>query len=316
MKTKKLLISLFLTAILCFASNVIADNDIDLRINGDFRGASSGYSPASGWTLTAGGGTARILPTHERDEFRLELTATPDHSQSVFTELHPCSRSLLKLEMKICGTGTASIGYETFDHTGKRLLASDRQLIGLKFIEQKVEHYFRLNVPAAFIRIVLTAEPGARVLFRDVDAELQGPAMHTVTVPAPGTIIAPPPTVNGGIAAPLPPTHLPPPQVQLKPLSDHQFLPFASIGPDEHFMASARLGKDLDLDLEEDPARPWQVLSFDPNICRVKLEHDKDGKHGHRRYKADIEIKAIRPGKTAVVFVCGHKKVTIHFTAY
>ena len=321
MKTKKLLISLFFTTILCFAACAIADDDIDLRINGDFRGAPSGYSPAPGWTLTADGGNARILPTHDHDEFRLELTATPNRSQSVQSGLHPCSRSLLKLEMKIAGTGTAAFGYEALDQSGKQLVASNRQLVGLSSFEQKVEHYFKLNVPAAFIRIVLTAEPGAKVLFRDVDAELKGPAMM-VTVTAPGTIIAPQPTANGGIAAPQPPAPLPPkpvtpPQpVQLKPRLDHQFLPLASLGLDEHFAASARLGKDIDLDLEEDPARPWQLVSFDPNVCRVKLEHERDGKHGHRRYKADIEIKAIRPGKSYVIFMCGPKKVTVHFTAY
>ena len=317
MKTKKLLISLFLTAILCFAANVIADDDIELRINGDFRGAPSGYSPAPGWTLTADGGNARILPTHDHDEFCLELTAAPNRSQSVYTELHPCSRRLLKLEFKVRGIGTAAFGYESFDHTGKRLVASDRQLVSLSNFEQKFKHYFNL-APAAFIRIRLTAEPGARAIFRDVDAELNGPVMSVAS----GGVIAAPPATSDVVTAPKPPTvpTLPPsqptPPAKLKPLYDHQYLSYSSLGPDEHYATSVRLGKDLDLNLEEDPARLWKVVSFDPNICRIKLEHDRDGKHGQRRFRADIEIKAIRPGKTAIVFVCGHKKLTVHFTAY
>ena len=104
--------------------------------------------------------------------------------------------------------------------------------------------------------------------------------------------------------------------VHFKTLHDDQYLPYSSIGPDEHFAASAPLGKDIDFDLEEEPTRRWQVVSYDPNICRVKLEHDRDGKFGHHRFKAEIEIKAIRPGKTTVIFISGPKKLTVHFTAY
>ena len=50
MKTRQLLIAFSLAACLCITAT--AGNDIDLHINGDFRGAPSGYSPAPGWTLT------------------------------------------------------------------------------------------------------------------------------------------------------------------------------------------------------------------------------------------------------------------------
>ncbi|MBQ6473896.1 MAG: hypothetical protein IJJ33_18050, partial [Victivallales bacterium] len=206
MKTKKLLIALSIAATLCFATGTRADNDIDLPINGDFRGAPSGYSPAPGWTLTADGGNARILPTHDRDEFCLELTAAPNRPQSVLSNLHPYARNTLKLELKIRGTGTAAIGYEAFESSGKRLVAADRQLVSLSNFEQKVKHYFRLSVPAAFIRIRLTAEPGSNALFRDVDAELEGHAMPIAPPPAAsGAIMAPPPATPGTVVAPPPP---------------------------------------------------------------------------------------------------------------
>ena len=99
-----------LAMVLGMGSRAMADDDIDLPINGDFRGAPSGYSPAPGWTLTADGGTARVLPTTDRDEFLLELQAAPNRAQSVVSGLHPMPGGILKLKVKLSGTGTAEIG--------------------------------------------------------------------------------------------------------------------------------------------------------------------------------------------------------------
>ena len=75
MSFKRSLMVLGLGAALLSAGNVFADNDIDLPVNGDFRGAPSGYLPAPGWTLTPDGGGARILPGGDADEFALEAIA-------------------------------------------------------------------------------------------------------------------------------------------------------------------------------------------------------------------------------------------------
>ena len=56
---KKSFLSVLLPAAMLFSAAAVADNDIDIPVNGDFRGMPSGYSPAPGWTLTAGGGSAR-----------------------------------------------------------------------------------------------------------------------------------------------------------------------------------------------------------------------------------------------------------------
>ena len=110
---------------------------------------------------------------------------------------------------------------------------------------------------------------------------------------------------------------MPPPAHRAKLLRDDQKFSFSSLEPNEHYETSVPVGKDIDFDLGEEPSRgrSWQVVSYDPNICRVKLEHDRDGSFPFRRYKAEIELKAIRPGRTEVVFSCGKKKFTVHFTA-
>ena len=56
MKKTHWMMALSLAAVLGGVT-VWADHDVDLPINGDFRGAPSGYSPAPGWTLTADGRT-------------------------------------------------------------------------------------------------------------------------------------------------------------------------------------------------------------------------------------------------------------------
>ena len=337
-KLKRLLVVLSIAATLGFASNAVADHDIELPVNGDFRGAPSGYSPAPGWTLTADGGNARILPTHDHDDFILELLAAPNRSQSVVSNKHQFPGSLLKLEAKLSGTGTAALGYEAFDAAGNKLIAADRTAVQVNTYEQKVKYYFQMKVPVGFIRIKLTAEAGSRVQFRDVEAEVSGPVLRqtpssseaiatpsgTIAAPPPpGTIAAPPPP--GTIAAPQPGNIVPPPPPhgthphpqppRIKPLTDEQFFDYASLGNDEHFAVSVPVGKDIDFDLSESSAATWRLISNDPRICRVKLEHDRDGKFNNRRYKAEIELEALQRGRALVVFMCGQKKVYIHFTA-
>ena len=89
------------------------------------------------------------------------------------------------------------------------------------------------------------------------------------------------------------------------------------LGQDEHFETSLPVGSDIDFELGEDAGSSlyWRVTSYDASICRVKLEHDQDGVFPVRWDKAEIELKALRPGSTDVVFTCGTKKLTVHFTA-
>ena len=92
---------------------------------------------------------------------------------------------------------------------------------------------------------------------------------------------------------------------------------YTFLGADEHFETSLPTGSDIDFELGEDAGGSlyWRVVSFDPSICRVKIKHEQDGVFPFRIDKAEIELKALRPGRTDVVFVCGQKRLTVHFTA-
>ena len=298
-----------LLALAALAAGIPAADGIDLPINGDFRGRAGGHSPAPGWYLSADGGAARILPTRDRNEFCLELAATPTRPQSVISAMHPLSGSVLKLEVKFSGRGTASIGYEALDEAQQVVVASERQTVRLVPHDMKLKRYFTLRAPARYIRIRLTAEAGSLARFRDVEAELSGPVL---AAPAPVTVAAPAPVT---VAAPAPVTVAAP--VVAKPLVDDSFFAYESLGADEHYAASLPVRSDIDFDLAEHPRSQlyWQLVSYDPAVCRVKLKHDRDGIYPLYRYKAEIELKAVARGRTDVVFACGQKRFTVHFTA-
>ena len=294
-------------------AGILAADGIELPINGDFRGRPGGHSPAPGWYLSADGGAARILPTRDRNEFCLELAATPTRPQSAISALQPLSGSVLKLEVKFNGRGTASMGYETFDEAQRVVVGSERQTVRLTPYDHKLKRYFTLRAPARYIRIRLTAEAGSLARFRDVEAELSGPvpaaaAPVTVAAPAPVPVAAPAP-------APAPaPARAP---IVAKPLVDDSFFAYEALGWDEHYAVTLPVRSDVDFDLAEDPGRRlhWQLVSYDPAVCRVKLKHDRSGAYPLYRYKAEIELKAVAPGRTDVVFACGRKRFTVHFTA-
>jgi len=310
--------SLFLTLAALWAGILAADG-IELPINGDFRGRPGGHSPAPGWYLSADGGAARILPTRDRNEFCLELAATPTRPQSAISALQPLSGSVLKLEVKFNGRGTATMGYEALDEAQRSVVCSEQQTVRLTPYDQKLKRCFTLRTPARYIRIRLTAEAGSLARFRDVEAELSGPVLSAaapviVAAPAPVTVAAPAP---GTVAAPAPITVAAPAPIIAKPLVDDSYFAFGSLGEDEHYAASLPVRSDVDFDLAEDPGRRlyWQLVSYDPAVCRVKLKHDRSGVYPLHRYKAEIELKAVARGRTDVVFACGTKKFTVHFTA-
>ena len=150
MNVKRTLGRAALLAVLALPFYAAADHDVDLRINGDFRGPASGYCPAPGWTLTADGGNARILPTRDPKDFMLELRAASDRSQSVVSDLHQLPGNMLKLELKLRGSGNASAGYEAYDATRRTLIAADRQTVTLAGYDQKIKRHFPLPPQAKF----------------------------------------------------------------------------------------------------------------------------------------------------------------------
>lgn len=311
--------SLILSAALALPGVLVADNDIDLPVNGDFRGSPNGYSPAPGWTLTADGGGARVLPTADADDFALEILTAPGRSQSVMSDLYPLSGNMLKLEFKARGTGSASAGFEAYD-ASRVLVGTDRLTVALAGYDQKFSRYFTLPAQAKFIRIRLTAEAGSVAQFRDVDADI---SISAVPAPAPGVTAAPaatpapaPAPAPATAAAPAPAAASTAAPAGSQIIQNDKYYSYTFLDADVHFEASLPVGTDVDFELGENVSDRcvWRLVSCDPAVCRVKLKHDQDGVFPFRWDKAEIELKAIGRGSTDVVFTTGEKKVTVHFT--
>ena len=323
MNAKTVTLTAMLAAALLPGIRICADQDVDLPINGDFRGTPSGYSPAPGWTLTADGGQSRILPTTDRNDFILELTASQGRSQSVFSDLYALAGNQLKLELKIRGTGNASFGYEVYDATRRTLLGSQARNVILTAYDQNIQQYFLLPAQSKYIRIRLTAEAGSSAQFRDVDADISivpQQAAPVISAPAPAPAPATPGVISAPAPAPAPATAAPAPAVSnqsFRILQNDRFYSFSSLAQNEHFEISLPVGSDIDFELGEnaDRGRYWRVVSYDANICRVKIDHDRGGFLSFKGDHAEIELKALTPGSTSVVLVCGEKRFTVHFSA-
>jgi hypothetical protein len=330
MKTKNILTGSLLGAAALLAMAVQAGPDRDLHINGHFRGTPQGYDPAPGWTLTADGGSAKILPTRKPDKFMLEIKADPSRPQSVVSGMHPVFGNTIEIKADVSGRGYAAIAYEAFDQSGSRLLGTDKRSCTLSHrAEQKLKAYFPIPGPARLIRIRLTAEAGSAAFFRDVEAELKyiatPPPPGTIAAPPPpGTIAAPPPpgTVAappppGTVAAPPPPGTIaaPPPQpeVSAPTLQHHQYFELKALRPVEHFQTLLPVRGEIRFKLQNYPLRRqyWTVVSYDARICRISYRQDRDRIPPFRVDKTEFEVKALRPGDTTVELACGRKRVYV-----
>ena len=58
---------------ICFA---FADDDYDLRLNGDFRGGNINAEVVPGWVAAAGDGSMKIIQGSDFDDFAAEISAT------------------------------------------------------------------------------------------------------------------------------------------------------------------------------------------------------------------------------------------------
>ena len=300
MKAKTTVMALTICSAFLAALTAQALPDRDMHLNGHFRGAAQGHKPAPGWTLTADGGSARILPALKPGKFMLELKAAPNRSQSVVSDLKQVFGNVIEIKGDISGRGNASFGYEAFDQSGRQLIARENQNCILSRTEQEFKRYFKVSGRAKYIRVKLTAERGSVAVFRDVDAEMKMAAPP----PAPAAAVPPPP-----------PRPVPAPAAVM--LQHHHFYKWASLRPVEHFKIQLPVGSEIEFKLQEDRHKNlyWSVVSYDNRICRVKVDHDRDGVYPFRTDKADFELKALWRGTTNIVLTCGKKKVIIQFTA-
>ena len=307
MKAKNILTGSLLGAAALLAMAVQAGPDRDLHINGNFRGAARGYSPAPGWTLTPDGGNGRILPGFKPGKFRLEIIASPNRAQSVVSDLHPFFGNTIEIKADISGRGYASFGYEAFDQSGQQLIARENQNCTLSGgAEQQFKRYFNVTDQARFIRVRLTAERGSVGIFRDVEAELK----YIAAAPPSGTIAAPPPP--GTVAAPPPPP--PPVEVSAPTLQHHQYFELAALRPVEHFQTRLPVRGEIKFKLQNHPIRRqyWTVVSYDGRICRISSRIDRDRIPPFRVDKTEFEVKALRPGDSTIELACGRKRVYVH----
>lgn len=271
----------------------------DLPINGDFYGLPSRTHIAPGWQSSPGG--VRFYPGRKPGKQILELIAPPNAAKIAVTDLHQVSAGVLEIEADVSGRGVVSLGFEAYDGSRSRMVASGRQSWQLTDIPAKIKFNFPLHDPSvAFVRITLTAEPGTIARFADVEAEMKYGQAPMPPLPPP------PPPVPRPVPAPAPA-----PQT----LMHDGFYTLESLPPVSVFRADVPAGRDIDFKLGEHPSRNqyWNLAGgYDPRICRIEMEH----KHKHGRSYAKIELKGMYRGKTRVEFVnAAGKRVIVHFTS-
>ena len=266
MKFKK---SVFQAAVCCvlmvMSMHLSAGND--LPVNGDFKGKVSDKGVAQ-WELVSG--KFRRLPTHDHDEFAVELSG----KAMMRSVMVPVTGKVLKLEAEVSGSGMGRMGYAAFDRNGKLLTA---YADGVSFSAVSRRSKVRASLPvadnAAFVAVVLVADNGSIVMFEDVDAEFHGVRTSGGSV------------VMKGVA--------------VIPLANDRFYRFKELG-NIPFGITLERGGDVEFDVEAAERDLWQVTSYDRKVCRVELEHDRKGIWPFHSYRAEVEIVGVAPGSCYV----------------
>ncbi len=287
------------------------DDEVELRVNGDFGGAAPGAVMAPGWTADELPGQTKVVPGEDWDEFGLKVVAPDGNAKTVCSDFFPVAGRTLKLEVSLRGNGMASVGFQAFDQAKKPLVkAGQSRAYQLSEAGSEVKNYFSLTDPnVKFIRICLTANPGTRVVFEEVEAEFK-----SVYPPASAAMQSVTPVVRAvaaeaaGVASAQPGV--------VRPLIHDKFYALSRLAEKTELQVSLPRGSEIDFELGEDGAndRYWTVSQYDPAVCQVKLEHDIGGIWPFRYDKAEVELKAMAPGKTTLVFNCAGKSVIIHFS--
>ena len=91
------------------------DDEVELRVNGDFGGAAPGAVMAPGWTADELPGQTKVVPGEDWDEFGLKVVAPDGNAKTVCSDFFPVAGRTLKLEVSLRGNGMASVGFQAFD---------------------------------------------------------------------------------------------------------------------------------------------------------------------------------------------------------
>ena len=160
-------------AALCLSTNLFADHDYDLHLNGDFRGTPAGNSIVPGWSSDSNAGI-KIVPGNDFNEFVLNVKAPADTRKTVFSDMYAIPAGALELKAKISGTGNAAIGFEAFDAAKAPIpQGAKAENCPLSQFSRKFKFYFQLPANTRYIRIVLNTEQGSEAFFHDVEAEIK-----------------------------------------------------------------------------------------------------------------------------------------------
>ena len=239
----------------------------DLPVNGDFKGRVTANG-VGGWELFSG--QFRRLPTREKDEFALELSG----KAMMRSVMVPVSGKGLKLEAEVSGSGMGRLGYASFDRNGKLLTSyADGIRVSAVARRSKVRASLPVAENAAFVAVVLVSDSGSTIVFEDVEADFYG-----VRSSGKAVVIK---------------------NVPVIPLADDGFYRFKDLGSVPYGISLKRDG-DVEFELEAGEGEPWQVISYDRKVCRVKLEHDRKGVWPLTSYRAEVEIEGVAPGSCYV----------------
>ena len=101
-----------------------------------------------------------------------------------------------------------------------------------------------------------------------------------------------------------------------KTLPADEFFSFRWLDKNTHFGATLFVASAIRFELGEDFSRKayWNIDSYDSKICRLTLRHRPAGFLDWKGDRAEIELRALTPGSTDVVFSRDGKKITVHLT--
>jgi len=293
-----------------FAGVVLCAEEIDLNMNGKFRGAAKDAETAPGWIPDNAIGSCRILKGRKSREFVQEIAATTA-VKSVSSEFYPATGSRLKVDLKYSGSGNGKVSCFCYDSQRQQIAPEESAAITAAETLQEREFRFVLPPRTAFIRLVLAALPKSTVCFEDVNAEYM---LDRAPAGAPQVSVD---IYKGKVSLVTESSahvEIPPEAV---PLANDKRLYYKNIPYSGVYRGETTLGNDFDVDLGEDSNSGifWQVMSYDPNVCLVKIDHKHLGFGAFNLDKAVIEILPYSRGSVRVDLSCGRKKMTIYVTA-
>ena len=166
-----------------FALCLVADEDIDLKINGDFKGSKLNAAQPVYWVKNYANnpkiGASRIIATNEPDEFALEVKTTA--VATPFYSLPHRAKAGDRVKISIDAKGSGQIMFKCYVYDANQkyvgiLYGKPIKLTSSLFFSEYKEvitlHEFPGKNPIGNVRIVFAALKDTNVVFKDVEAEL------------------------------------------------------------------------------------------------------------------------------------------------